>query len=40
VPPLKGNAILISGVLFSCKSCILAGVEQKYSFQFVFVSNF
>jgi hypothetical protein len=26
--------------LFSCKSCIRAGVEPKYSFQFVFVSNF
>jgi hypothetical protein len=29
MPPLKENAILISSVLFSCKSCIRVGVEQK-----------
>jgi len=37
-PLLKGNAMLISSVLFSCKSCICVGVEQKYSFQFICVS--
>jgi hypothetical protein len=36
---LKGNAILVSSVLFSCKSCIFVNYIAKYSFQFDFVSS-
>jgi len=39
MPPLKGTAMLTRSVLFSCKSCICVGVEQKYSFQFIGVST-